>query len=112
MFWVTGLIGLALAVAPWILNYADNTNAMWVSVIAGVAVVLVSAYKGFMHDTDQKWEYWVAGLGGIVAAVAPFVLQFTALTAALWTGVVLGVLLIAVSGYELFFVNPETPAAG
>jgi SPW repeat-containing protein len=107
MYWITGILGLAMGVAPWVFNYADNTNAMWASVIIGAAMVLVSFYKGIVHDS-QNWEYWVAGIAGIVAVAAPFVLNFTALTEALWTSIVVGVLLILISGYEVFFAPPET----
>jgi hypothetical protein len=107
MYWITGILGLAMGVAPWVFNYASDNNAMWASVIIGAAIVLVSLYKGLVHD-NQNWEYWVAGLAGIVAVAAPFVLGFTALTAALWTLIGVGALVVLISGYEVFFDQPET----
>jgi hypothetical protein len=106
MFWITGLLGLALGVAPWVLNYSNNTTAMWTSVIIGAAIVVVSAYKAFIQD-NQYWEYWIIGLAGIVALAAPFVLNFTALTEALWTCLVAGIVAVVLAGYEVFFVQPE-----
>lgn len=107
MYWITGLVGLAMAVAPWVFSYTDNTNAMWASVIIGAAIVLVSGYKAIMRDENQYWEYWVAGLAGIVAIAAPFVLGFNTLTAALWTSIAAGALVIIIAGYEVIFVQPE-----
>jgi hypothetical protein len=106
MYWITGILGLAMGAAPWVFNYADNMTAAWASVIIGAAIVVVSLYKGFVQDT-QNWEYWVAGLAGLVAVAAPFVLGFTALTAALWTLIVVGALVVLISGYEVFFAQPE-----
>ncbi len=79
MFWITGLLGLALAGAPWIFNYSSESTAMWTCVIAGGIVVLASAAKGVMQDSESKnatWEYLVAALAGAVAIAAPFVLGF------------------------------------
>ena len=109
MFWVTGILGLALAVAPWVLSYSDNSTAMWTSVIAGALVALASAYKAWVQDTDQNWEYWAVGVIGIAAIAAPFLLQFSALTEALWTSVIVGALLIVAVGYQVFFVPMQKP---
>lgn len=105
MFWVTGLVGIAFIGAPWVFNYTNETNALWASVIIGAIIVLVSAYKAFAQDI-ASWEYWIAGLAGIAAIAAPFVLNFTALTEALWTLVILGAFVAIVSSYEVFWVRP------
>ena len=106
MFWITGLLGLALGVAPWVLQYSNNEPAMWTSVGVGAVMLLVSAYKALVQDT-AKWEYGVIGVAGLVAIGAPFVLGFTALTAALWTSLGVGVLAVLISGYEVALAEPE-----
>ena len=105
MFWITGLLGIAMGAAPWVLGYSNNEAAMWTSVGVGAVMLVVSAYKAVMQDT-QKWEYWVIGLAGLVAAVAPFVLSFTALTAAMWTSLIVGILAVLISGYEVAVAEP------
>jgi hypothetical protein len=110
MFLITGSLGLALAVAPWIFNYSSDSTAMWTSVIVGGLVLLASVVKGVLVNTEDEnanWEYWVAGLAGAVAIVAPFVLGFTALTAALWTSIIIGALVVIVSGYEVVVTQPR-----
>jgi len=107
MYGLTGLLGIAMAVAPFILGYRDNTIAMWTSIVLGVVVLGVSIIEGM--DVDQaKWEWWVAGIAGVLAVVAPFVFGFTALTMALWTFIVLGAVVAIVAGYEVFFVQQPT----
>lgn len=106
MYWITGLLGLALGVAPWVFQYTDNTNALWTSIIVGAAILVVSAYKAITQD-HQPWEYWVAGIAGLAAIAAPFVLNFNAITEALWTSIVVGALVVLIAGYEVFFAPPE-----
>jgi hypothetical protein len=106
MFWITGLLGLALGVAPWILGYSNNETAMWTSVGVGAVMLLVSAYKALAQD-NQKWEYGIIGLAGLAAVAAPFVLGFTALTVAMWTVIGAGVLAVLISGYEVVLAAPE-----
>ncbi len=106
MYWITALLGLVMGVAPWTFNYTNNNNALWASIIIGAAIVLVSLYKAVVQDSAY-WEYWVVGLAGVVAVAAPFVLGFNTLTEALWTLIVAGVLVVLISGYEVFFVRPQ-----
>ncbi|MEZ4867495.1 MAG: SPW repeat protein [Caldilineaceae bacterium] len=104
MYWFTGLLGIAMAIAPFVLGYRDNTMAMWTSIVLGIVVLAASAVEG-MDMKQAKWEWWVAGLAGILALLAPFVFGFTALTVALWTCLILGVVVVILAGYELFFVE-------
>jgi uncharacterized membrane protein len=106
MYWITGILGLALVAAPYVLGYSDNTTAMWTSVILGLVVVLVSIIEGVVRD-PSKWEYWVAGIAGLLALIAPFALGFSSLATAMWFTVVVGALLLILDGYEIFFVKEE-----
>jgi hypothetical protein len=105
MYWLTGLAGLLLAVAPFVLGYQNNPYAMWTAVILGVIALAASMYEAY-EEGKGKWEYWVIGVAGILAVLAPFILGFTAITMAMWTAVALGVLLFIVGGYEIFAVQP------
>jgi bacteriorhodopsin len=99
MYWLTGILGVFLIIAPFVLGYAGNTTAMVSSVILGALVVIVSIIKGAIRDMT-RWEYWVAGILGILAILAPFVLGF-AQTGPLDVSVTLGAVLIVVAGYQL-----------
>lgn len=102
MFWLTGILGLALIVAPYVLGYATNPTAVWTSLILGALVVIVSGYKGLTHDV-ANWEYWVAGTLGLAAVILPFVLGFSAQASAT---LVLGALVAILAAYQVFFVKP------
>ena len=107
MYWLTGISGLALAIAPFLLGYSDHQMAMWSGVILG-AVVLVASIFEAMDESRAKWEWWVAGVAGLIAVIAPFVLGFSTLVTALWATIILGIVVLAVAGYEVFFVQQPT----
>src|SRR5574340_463754 len=102
MYWITGILGLAFIVAPFVLGYSGNPIALWTSLVLGAAIAVVSGYQAFA-DKMGKWEYWAAGILGLLAVIAPFVLGFSALATALWTILVLGIVVAILAGYEVFF---------
>jgi len=104
MYWLTGLLGIAMAIAPFVQGYSDNPTAMWTSIILGVVVLAASIFES-MDVRHAKWEWWVAGIAGVLAVIAPFVFGFTALTMAMWTLLVLGIVVAILAGYEVFFVE-------
>ncbi len=108
MYWATGVLGILLIIAPFVLGYSSNTSAMWTGVILGAITLIVSLIKAFTHDVS-KWEYWVTGVMGILAIIAPFVLGFTALTTAMWASIILGVVTLVLSAIELFRRPAERP---
>ncbi len=106
MYWITGLLGLLLIVAPFALNYTGNTGALWADIILGALVFIVSAYKAIVHD-KVNWEYWAAGILGILAIIAPFALGLGTTTAALWATLILGLVVVVLSGYQLLYHRPR-----
>jgi bacteriorhodopsin len=99
MYWLMGILGVFLIIAPFVLGYASNMMAMVSSVVLGALVVMVSIVKGVIHDM-AGWEYWIAGILGLLAILAPFVLRF-AQTGPLDVSVTLGAVIVVVAGYQL-----------
>ena len=100
MYWITGFMGLILALTPFIFGYYTQPAALWISLIVGGVLLISSGVEWFAED-KQTWEYWVAGLAGLTALVAPFALGFYGLTAALWSMVIAGVVAVIASGARL-----------
>lgn len=107
MYRINIILGLALMGAPFALGYNDNLAALWGSIILGAIIALASGYKTIAKDTAH-WEEWVDVVAGIVAVVMPFIFGFSAVTVAVWALIVLGVLVVAVSGYELYTARTAT----
>lgn len=103
MSWIIAVLGVALAVAPWVLGYSDESAAMWTSIVLGVVVALVAAYDALVTN-DRRWEEGLAVLAGAVAVVAPFIF-FSEVTAAVWTSVILGALVVVLAGYRALTIQ-------
>lgn len=106
MYWITGILGLALMVAPSILGYSANATAQLTSLVLGAVVVIVSVVKASVRGVS-KWEYWVAGIAGVLTVLAPFVLSFSAHATALWTSIILGAVVAILASLEVFR-QPQT----
>ena len=100
MFWATGVLGVLLFIAPWVLAYTGNRAAFWSSLLLGAVVFVVSVIKGVVHDANN-WEYWVNGVLGILAIIAPFVLGFAGMVGALWASIVLGAIVLILCAIEV-----------
>ncbi len=96
------LLGLWLAISPWVLSYANEATPAWNAHVVGViiAVAAVAALAAF-----QEWEEWVNILLGAWLVISPYVLGFSGLSAALWNQVIVG-LLVAVLAAWAVMTNP------
>lgn len=101
MFWITVILGLAMAMAPWALGYDGNSAATWSSVILGMVMAFVSGYKAAVRD-HASWEYWVVVIAGLLSILAPFVMRFSAELAPTWTVVLLGGIAALVALYQVY----------
>ncbi len=100
MYYLTGLLGLAAVVAPFLFSYSGDIAALWTSLIVGAILILASFIEG-LTDDKGRWEYWVAGIVGLGAIIAPFALGFSASTAAVWTMMIIGIVAIGAAGTKL-----------
>lgn len=101
MYWITGILGLILALAPFLFGYSGDSAALWTSVLVGGATIIVSLIEGARADKEQ-WEYWAAGILGLIAIIAPFIFGFGTNTSAMWTSLVIGALIVIFAGSRLF----------
>lgn len=102
MYWITGILGISFAAAPFIFGYSENNAATLTSVILGTAIVFVSLVEG-MSEKKGKWEYWVTAIVGLFSVVSPFLLGFGSVATAVWTSVGIGLILSLLAGYKLYF---------
>jgi len=90
------VLGLWLAVSPWVLSYAHEAVPAWNAHIIGIviAAAAVSALVAF-----QKWEEWANAALGAWLIVSPLILGFSTLTAALWNQLIVGALVLGLAGW-------------
>ncbi len=83
------VLGLWLIVSPWLFGYAAETAAAWNGWVPGiiVAVAAAAALAAF-----HEWEEWVNGLLGIWLIISPWITGYSAVTAAVWNHVIVGII--------------------
>lgn len=100
MYFLTGILGLVLILAPFILGYSDNQLALWTSIGIGFALTAASILEWTAEGT-QMWEYWVLGIAGLTAVFAPFMLGFSFMSLPAWTLMLTGFIAMGVAGAKL-----------
>jgi SPW repeat-containing protein len=101
---LAAIIGAILFIAPWAFGFGGTTPA-WDAWIVGVvvAVVAIAAVAAL-----KEWEIWICLVAGLWLILAPWVLAFSTLTVAVWTHVVLGLILAVLCAFELWLIH-STP---
>lgn len=51
--WVVALLGLWTVIAPFVLRYAGNANAMWNGVIVGIVIAILATYRALDRSDMQ-----------------------------------------------------------
>ncbi len=95
--WANMVLGAALFVSPWVLGFAGETAPAWNAWVCGavIAALAVVALLSF-----AEWQEWINAALGLWVAVSPWLLGFAALSAALWTHLILGVLVAALATWR------------
>jgi hypothetical protein len=90
------VLGLWLIVAPWVLDYSGQDNAVWNRVVVGAAIAVLAITRMVSPVSTAPLSWVNVVLGGWLV-VAPFVLTYndTTETAAIyWNDIVVGVLVL------------------
>ena len=101
--WINLVLAILLLISPWVLAFPTGA-ASYNAVIAGriIGLVAVGAIVAF-----AQWEEWVNLIVGVWVFIAPFVLGFSAAPSALWTHVVIGLVVAVLAALELWSVMHE-----
>lgn len=102
------IVGVALALTPWVLGYTATMAAAWNAWVVGaiIALVAIGALVAF-----AEWEEWVNLVLGLWAIVSPWLLGFSAVTGAVWAHVIAGIIVAVLAGLELWYVRGRTSTA-
>jgi hypothetical protein len=91
------VLGLWLAVSPWVLSYAHEAIPAWNAHIVGIviAVAALAALVAF-----QKWEEWANAALGAWLIVSPLIMGFSALAVPLWNQLIVGALVLGLAAWS------------
>lgn len=101
MYGISGILGVVLMAAPFILGYGNDPAALYTSIGIGLALTVAAIFE-WAAEGEQRWEYWILGIAGLAAVTAPFILGFNFMTMAAWTMMLTGFISMGVAGFKLF----------
>lgn len=106
--WAMLVLAAWLFVSPWVLGYAATTAAAGAGMAAWnawIVGVIVAALAVATLVRFAEWEDWVSLVFGVWLIAAPWVLGFSALAAATWNQVIVGLLIAVLAAWEIWAVR-------
>jgi uncharacterized membrane protein HdeD (DUF308 family) len=106
--WINLICGVLLLISPWVFAFSGDNAAARTAWVGGIviAVMGLGALAQF-----AEWEDWVALVAGVLMIISPWVLGFAAMTYAVWTVVVLGLIVAVASVSEIWTVRHSALSA-
>lgn len=92
------VVGAWLIVSPWVLGFQAVTVAMVVT--AAIGVLLIASSVGAM-SVPAAWEEWLDAILGAALMMAPMLLGFDAVPAALTNALIGGALVVVLALWVL-----------
>jgi hypothetical protein len=106
--WINLICGVLLFISPWALGFVGDMMAARTAWIGGVVIAAMGAAALVQF---AEWEDWIALIAGVLMIIAPWALGFAAMTYAVWTFVVLGLIVAIASVWEIWMIhNPAVTA--
>jgi ABC-type transport system involved in multi-copper enzyme maturation permease subunit len=87
---LASLIGVWFIVAPWVLNFSNNSKAVTISLVVG-AIMAISSLLSFKAPGFNL----ISLLSGVWFIVFPFILSMDSIEK--WVSVVLGAIVVALN---------------
>ena len=107
--WINLICGVLLFVSPWALGFLGDHMAARTAWVGGVIIFLIGVVALMQF---AEWEEWVALVVGALVIIAPWVLRFAPIHAAMWSCVVLGVIVVLSSISEIWAVHHPAAIVG
>lgn len=100
------VLGLWLAISPWLLNYTSQQTAMNNAIAVGVVIAVVAASALYAF---HAWEEWINVALAAWLIASPWVLGFASSQTPTWNQLAIGLL---VGGLALWSANIEHGSGG
>ncbi|MDR5683730.1 MAG: SPW repeat protein [Armatimonadota bacterium] len=109
--WLNFLIGLWFVAAPFVLGLQHMQTVMATSIVGGLILVILGAWAATNEEARRKvWIQYVNGLVGVWFVIAPWVLGFADIAAAMWTSLIGGLVVVAICAWLAFSELPRETA--
>ena len=95
---LSGLPGVWLLVAPWVLGFAQSTTPTANSTLVGMALMATALGATFV---PRAWEEWTEVALGAWLVISPWVLGFASLQRPMMNAVVVGIAVLVLALWVL-----------
>ena len=99
--------GIWLIAAPFMFNYAANGGSTTNDVTVGIVALILAGIQMSGENYRTSWPSWIMGIMGVWLVIAPFAMGFPSGSAAMWSDVVLGILLAVLGTVTALTVASE-----
>lgn len=108
--WLVALVGLWELIAAFVLGYSATPAALWNAVIIGLALIILGIWAAVSkQEVTDKTLDWINVVLGIWLIIAPFLLGYTAVKAAVWNDVIVGIVVIVLAGWGVVAISHQHP---
>ena len=107
--WINLICGVLLFVSPWALGFSHDLMAARTAWVGGAIIFVMGAVALAQF---AEWEEWIALIVGALVVIAPWMLGFATIRAALWSSVVLGAIVALSAISEIWAVHHPAALAG
>ena len=108
--WLDMVLGLWLAVSPWIIDFADSDPAAARNaLVVGIAIAVLSALTFLAYHVIEEW---VDVILGVWLIISPWIVSGSRDAAVVANFVIIGAVVLALSGYEIWAVRHGHPHPG
>lgn len=88
------IMGIVLAVSPWLFDFAAGGAETWIPVILGIGTILYSLMTAYEYGAakiiSMRSHLWMDGIAGLFLALSPWLFGFADLV--FWPHLILGLL--------------------
>lgn len=97
--WINLVLAVCLFISPWVVGFVADATAAW---NAWIVAVILGALAAAALSAFAEWEEWINLIAGVWLIISPWLLGFAADVNAMWTHVVIGVLVAAISAWAVW----------
>jgi hypothetical protein len=101
------LLGVGLFASPWLFGFADAAGIAWHAWIAGVALAVLAGLS-LAREQLRLWVSWATLAIGVWLILAPWIVGFSAITAAMWSHLIVGVIMAVIALLEVAGAYSDT----
>ncbi len=105
---MVAIVGLWELIAAFVLGYSTTSTAMWNAVIIGLALIILGIWAAVSKaETTDKTLDWINLILGVWLIISPFLLGYTAVAAAVWNDVIVGLVVVVLTAWGVYAIGHQ-----